>query len=244
LKSKIIGTPQNRNWDEFAEDYSNKIYSITKSPFKRQRILAHMNTNETILIAGAGSEVYLQKDIIEKMAPKIVIAGDLYEKMIEVSKNKFRHGKLKHEQFDTKKIPYHDHFNTVISTNSIVPATRNEVTKMFASIYKSLHSGGKLIAYLPSYDLVEVVLKHFPELKEQTDPLQSRVLNSYDWQCYFTNELIKKELKLAGFSEIHIEKVGAEDSQEKEELNKIFKLQGAGDIFWEYFVVAQKSELV
>lgn len=243
MKNKIIGTPQNKIWDNFAEDYSNKIFSITKSPYKRQRILSHLTKNETILIAGAGSEVYLQKDIIKKMTPQNIIAGDFSEKMIEVSKKGFQHDNLKHEQIDTTNIPYQNHFNSVISTNSIIPVIRKQVEEMYTSIYNSLQPGGKFIAYLPSYNLIEEVLAKMPELKDafKIDPVQSRFWDTNDWQCFHTNTLINKEFTLAGFSQIKIEKIGAEDNREKKELLKIYQIPDAVDLFWEYFVVAQKN---
>ena len=59
-------------WDEYAKEYNSTVYSITKTPKKRNLIINEIRHNaEKILIVGCGSAPFLQKQILKTIRSKI-----------------------------------------------------------------------------------------------------------------------------------------------------------------------------
>lgn len=235
------------DWDKLAEEYDESVYSITSFPEKRKRIINAINDGDEVLIAGCGSATYLQRAILEDVDVQVT-ATDFSEGMTNVSKKGFQHPNLKHEVCDTRQLPFKDKFNAAISTNSIIPPSRDDVIAMYKSMFESLRPGGKLIAYLPSFKLCTDMLKKYPELKEAFEPRmdyeQSRFKDTVGWQCFHTEELTTEELEKVGFdpSNIEIETVRCESEHEANELGRLYGLppELIGEEFACLFVVAKK----
>jgi len=246
-KPTVEGDGGPEDWDRLAENYDRGVYSITKSPDKRQRIIAPIQDGERVLIAGCGSETYLQQDLLSQRDVKVT-AGDFSQKMLDVSSGKFQHANLTHVTCDTRDLPFKDQFNTVISTNSIIPPKREEVTAMYKSIHEALKTDGKFVAYLPSFTLCEEMLERYPDLRKayesRMDYERCRFEDTVGWQCWHTEELITQELKEAGFAEkgISIETIGCESDEEAAELGRIYQLDPdlIGKEFSCFFVTAKK----
>ena len=75
-------------------------------------------------------------------------------------------------------------FDLVISSNSILPTNRNEVTRLLTKIHDCLKPGGKLVAILPSFDTTIY-------LQSLRDDLHNKLIdikdNSANPTCAFSN---------------------------------------------------------
>lgn len=138
-------------WNELSCNYDEKVYSITKWKPKRDRILAEIINPKKILIAGCGSETYLQRDIIDIFPDCIIYLMDISAGMISQSKKNFNHENLVFINQDmSKKIDVN--FDYIISTNSILAETKEFNNTIIEILVSSLFDNGKLIAYLPSWE--------------------------------------------------------------------------------------------
>ncbi len=214
------------DWDALANSYEADVYSITKPLEKRTRIIADIEDGNEVLVVGCGSEIHLQSHMLRDKSVN-VIAADFSPEMLAVSKSKYSHSGLRHVEMDTREIPFRDRFDKVVSTNSIIPPLRADVVRMYQSIHRCLVPGGKLLAYLPSFDLCEA-LAEYSELKAVLEPLmdrsQSRFQDTVGWQCFHSRNLILKELSEGGFAvaDIEIITVGCESDAEAEDLSRLY----------------------
>ena len=223
------------------------MLSITKTAEKRKRIIDTITNEEKILIVGCGSVTYLQEDLLQSRNVEIV-AADFSQKMLAVSQRRFQHPNLECRQADTRSLPkeFKGQFDTVVSTNSIIPPMREDVVAMYTSIYQSLQDGGQMVAYLPSYTMVKELLERHPELREvygdSLDDEQCRFVDTVGWQCFHTEELILNELHQAGFNreDISIERVPSESAAEAEGLTKIYGTETVLNEYWCFFVRVKK----
>jgi SAM-dependent methyltransferase len=129
-------------------------------------------------------------------------------------------------------------FDVAISTNSIIPETRSAVQAMYSEIYRILRSGGRFVAYLPSYTCSEGIAECYPEHQQYLDPLQFRVFDTTGWQCFHTADTIQAELKASGFVHFALEKIGIDNGLEREHLHALYG-EKAG-MFWEFLLTARR----
>lgn len=241
LKIPVLETERER-WDGLAENYDKEVYSLTKYPQKRARIVQEIRDNTRILIAGGGSAVYLQENILEEKKGLNVVLSDFSSSMLATSASKFKNNALSHVGADTGELPFKEEsFDSVVSTNSIVAEERNAVQKMFDSIFKTLKNGGQFIAYLPSYEAAEDFSSFPNETKLKLDQKNFKVWDTVGWQCFHTQETIRDELAKAGFIDIEISEVKADSINEMQDLNRLYGSAKATNSFREHFVIAKKK---
>lgn len=222
---------ESEKWSSVAENYDNDVYSVTLFGEKRRRILNLVKPDEEILIVGCGSAPYLQKNLLESGPEGIsIIASDFSEDMLHVSRERFQHPSLNHKLLDTANLNIEGELDRVISTNSIIPETREEIPAMFKSIYRSLKKGGEFNAYFPSFSCVLKMANSNPALLElygrMIDFENCRFLDTVGWQSWQTEELLLHELNLGGFDpeKIEIETVGCESDEEARCLARLYSL--------------------
>lgn len=230
-------------WDSFAVNYSDEVFSLTK--FKRHvdNIINELEDDKKILIIGAGSEVFLQKAILEKLPKSKIIISDYSFKMLEESKKNFNHENLNFELMDMTNINYSDEFDYIISTNSILLNSIEKNNLAFKEITKSLKPDGKLIAYLVSFDSCLNLCKLDPSLENvlQLDHKNQSIYDSSEIQSYHTQLSIRKNMYLNNMKEEKLDKVFLNQEDEIKEMNKIYGI--SEDILkevFEYFLVARK----
>ena len=235
------------DWSYLAKDYDTKVLSITKTSEKRQRIIDAVENEGKILIVGCGSAIYLQEDLLLNRNVEI-IATDFNKEMLALSQKNFQHPNLQHRCVDARELPeeFKSMFNTVISTNSIIPPTRRDIISIYTSIYQCLKNGGQFLAYLPSYTALQEFVERCPELGEMynknLDNEQYRFIDTTGWQCFHTKQLIFHELQQAGFNpeDILIEKIPSESVAESEDIARIYGSKTVSKKYWCFFVRAQK----
>lgn len=234
------------NWNDIAKDYSKEVYSITQWKEKRSRIIDRLSDGLHILIIGCGSEVYLQKEILEKYPNSTIVLSDYFEEMLNVSRDKFNHPNLAFAQEDMISIAYSEEFDVVITTNSVLMPTIADNNRVFENLFKSLKIGGMLIGYFPSYDSVLNSLSQDDSLSKffLIDNKEQALFDGVDGstQSFHSMESLKKNLSTYSHS---IDKVSCSESEE--EFSHFKDLYGSllsdnliRQVF-EYFVVAIKK---
>lgn len=229
-------------WDSYADGYNEQVYSITSVAEKRARIIEALEEAQRILIVGCGSETHLQRHILEVNPDAQIVAADFNERMLEVARADFAPSNVEYAQRDTRSLDYEEEFDVVISTNSILPETRAEVKRMYASIHGALKQDGKFIAFHPSFTCAQEATEIYPQYAERLDQENRRCFDTGYWQCFHTRELIFGELASAGFQDVQTTKVGVENEEEREKLVDLYGV--GGNYFWEFFTEARKGERV
>jgi SAM-dependent methyltransferase len=231
-----------KHWDNFAAEYENQVYSLTSFPEKIVRILDKIREIQRdrlkILIVGCGSATHLQKAILNDFPEAEITACDFSDEMLQQSQKKFFHPSLNHQFGDTTNLGFKREFDIAISTNSIIPPTREMVKEMYASINLALKAGGRFIAYLPSFEAASNFGEVNPAIR--LDEEGKRMWDTNDWQCFHTKELIDRELRNANFSKIETQIIAAESRKEIEELWRLYG-KDADKHFHLHFTTAEKK---
>lgn len=234
-------------WNALASKYPEKVYSITATPEKRAHIIEKIRDGEKILIIGCGSEVYLQKDLLERYPHLTIFATDISPEMLRVAQEKFSHPQLHYLNLDSTNLTT-DHkdfgdFNAVISTNSILPESRDEVAQMYNEIYNVLKPGGRFLAFMPSFEFAEFVERN--QLMEGIDKIMDRVgfrvKDTVGYQCFHTRKSLKEELFHSGFRDISVTTIGVESMEEYLALRRTYHSYPMAAEFWEFKVEAKKN---
>lgn len=230
-------------WDSHSENYSKDIFSITQFPRHVENIVKQLRDNSQILIIGAGSEIYLQKEILNKYPNNKIIISDFSPNMLKESKKKFNHQNLSFEQIDMTNIEYQNKFDYILSTNSILLSTIESNNLAFKEINKALKKNGKLIAYLVSFDATKEVCGDSDELKKYLClSLENQsICDSGETQSYHTIESIEYNLRF-NFRKEHLDKIYLNTPEELSELSRLYHLpiDDCKKIF-EYFLVCSKN---
>lgn len=97
-------------------------------------------------------------------------------------------------------------FDLIISSNSILPNSREEVAEMFKKLSVLLSSNGRLIAILPSFDTM-LYLQELRRRENNLDGSEPILMDEemlayaddgYHLQCYHTEKSIQEKIALAG----------------------------------------------
>lgn len=228
---------KNKVWDKFAEDYDEKVLSLTKTPERRRQILFEIKKGEIINL-GTGSTPYLNRDLIK--TGNIVVATDINKKMLSIAASLFSHPRLKYKIADSRNIPFNsDTFSYVVSVNSILPEKRKDAVVMFKEVYRVLKSPGKLIAFLPSFETTIESMKIYGT-SPRIDRKGFRVHDTGQWQCFQTKATINKAMKMAGFKKYKVKKVFINTKNEIEQIKKIYGIDTSKHPTYHYFLVAKK----
>ena len=173
--------------------------------------------------------------------------SDFSEGMLKASKSEFNDGRMSFVQSDTQNLQFDkNYFDKIISTNSIIPETREQVLKMYSSIYRTLKPGGEFLAYLPSFTFIEEIWEYssilsiFLGLEKKMDKNNARLWDTTGWQVFHSEDYIEEEISKAKFSSYKIDRVSTESEEELSELNKIYKAEMFSELYWGYYLEAKK----
>jgi len=228
--AEVVFSDEIRAWNNLAEEYDKRVYSITSFPEKRERIVASALPGEHILIAGGGSEVYLQRDLLSTLQDISIIVSDFSPEMLRVSAKNFNDARLDHRLLDTRALGIEGTMDRIIVTNSIVPETRDDVIKMYSSLFDALKQGGEFVGYFPSFTMIEELAASQPEIlaenRENIDFENKRYKDTVGWQSWQTEATLREELSRAGFkpNTIMIERVPCESDLEANTLAALYDL--------------------
>jgi|TARA_Y100000310_G_C20654932_1_gene801492 SAM-dependent methyltransferase len=228
---------ESQRWNEFAEDYDRKIFSLTSFPERRKQILDRI-VNGRVLNLGTGSTDYLNRDLVNE--GNVVVATDFCKKMLDVASKRFSHFDLEYKLADSTALPFQDNtFDSVVSVNSILPPERYQVFEMFNEAYRVLKDKGVLVAFLCSYDNVKIANKNL-NAGFHLDDLQQRIIDTTTWQCFHTPSTIEENMLESGFSKYGYEKVFLNTCAEISEFRRLYHLETEESPIYEYLLVAEK----
>lgn len=218
-------------WDKYAAEYEKNVFSLTKVAIRREQIIEKVcGTN--VLNLGCGSEPYLNVDLLKENFNLTV--SDWSEKMMIKAKEYVDKGTVA----DSRCLPFQSEtFDTVISTNSILPDNRIDVVKMFKEVRRVLKTGGVFVAFLPSFDSCE----------EENQKLDAGLELNYEdksisdtngWQCFHTPETIREELPL---KIIELKKVYLDTQDEIDQITRLYGLDTSSSFVYEYLLFSEKD---
>jgi SAM-dependent methyltransferase len=232
-----ISPTEEAGWNEIHKDYSTKIFSVTQDP-KICEMLIHPSSQYPcfnipdsseiqVLIPGCGSEIYLQKTLME-FCPHIgkVYCTDFSKVAIDVAKEKWRqvdgdsrlsNHQLIFEKADScrlieEKPDWRDKFDYILVVNSVLSSEDKENRQMLKNFYNVLKPGGKLYGLFPTI-LSDLEIAYLSKNKAQllTDGTINLPENAFyikdsnTRQIYYTPLRLNRIFKEAGFKRLSFE---------------------------------------
>jgi len=225
-------------WDDCAEDYDQKVFSLTKSQIRCEQLVGD-EPFELALNLGCGSEPYLNKELVNRSNGKPVYASDFSRKMLEVSKSKFSEG-VDFFFKDSKDTAFKDKtFDLIVSANSILPTERGDVFFMLKEVKRLLTDDGTFRAFIPSFEnAVMVKDRYLPSL--ELDYIDFRVKDGDNWQCFQVQFSIIELCRLFRFN-YRYEMIYLDTAEEVEELKKIYGVDTSEYPIFEYLLTITKD---
>ena len=223
-------------WDKNHEDYANTTFSLTQDPKICKDLVCPDRSpgynipnspDIKVLIPGCGSEIYLQKTLLE-FCPQI---GQIYctdfsktaiEKAQENWKNADGESRLNNQQIvfeevDSTRITeqkpdLQDKFDYVLLVNSVVSRDDETNRQMIREFGKVLKPGGKIYGYFQStlcyLEIAYFSRKHAHCVTEGFIDVYGNKVWDAQWQyaqIYYTPLRLNRIFKEAGLKRLNIE---------------------------------------
>ena len=250
------------DWDEVAEKYFDYILSPYASEMVRgceqgmgrNLLLNYLHSlsiedlNQLrILDVGCGPG-----NLIPHIKGKVnrLVGLDLSKTSLSIAAQKAFEFKLEFESIheDMLNVDDENEFDLIISSNSILPNSRQDVVSIFAKLANLLAENGKLIAILPSFDTtlyLQALRANCPTNSDEVPLMDADNLAYADdgrhLQCYHTPSSILYETRIAGLKLIgSLQKV-----YYPWDLCRRFGygyFPQAGEEIWDWFMIAEKTK--
>ncbi|HEY9812938.1 MAG TPA: class I SAM-dependent methyltransferase, partial [Candidatus Sericytochromatia bacterium] len=162
-------------WNELHEDYAKKVLSLTQDPKICETLIRPSSQSPCfdipnspeikVLIPGCGSEIYLQKTLLE-FCPHIgqIYCIDFSQTAIDLAKKNWLQAdgdsRLNNQQLIfaeanstrlTEQFPdWQNKFDYILVVNSVVSGEDDKNRQMLREFYKVLKTGGKLSGFFPT----------------------------------------------------------------------------------------------
>lgn len=262
-------------WDELHNNYGNNVFSLTQDPEVCKTLIRPFNQSPSfaipdspeiqVLIPGCGSEIYLQKALLE-FCPHIgqVCCTDFSKTAIYVAEEKWRKAdgdaRLANQQLifaeaDSTKLTeqrpdWKDKFDYVIVVNSVLSSEDEINRQMLQEFYKALKPSGKLCGFFPSIfwdlELAYLSKSHACWLTDGSINLAesaASIKGENYRQIYYTPLRLNRIFKEAKFKRIGFELFFADSDilvkQQKEKAG----INDPDICYWEFIVRLEKEKL-
>lgn len=162
--------------DEHGRGYD--ILSLSHSPSVNDwlcdRIGAHLGGGDgsRILVAGCGTTTKLERAVAERFPELEIVCGDFAD-VIEIAQANFAEAaagaptNIRYETVDSTNIAQRDHYDLVITINSVLSSSHATNQKMMANFHAALKPRGMAIGFFPTImaltDIESVTGKRHPE---------------------------------------------------------------------------------
>ncbi|MBI4453874.1 class I SAM-dependent methyltransferase [Candidatus Woesearchaeota archaeon] len=219
---------EQKEWDRLAENYHEEVispfYGDVENPLFDE--LKKIKNRKNKLVAEFGCGLFYLGETLSKQF-KEVYAFDFSPAMVKRAKEKNKSCKnTKIGVKDIRKMRYNNKFDIIISVNSIIMPSYNDIDKSFRNIHNALKKKGIVLMILPSMESVIyngslILHKQLEKFNESTAKRTAKVKfenKKYDFfngyytdgserqKFYYKHEVLLF-LKKAGFKDIEISKV-------------------------------------
>ncbi|MCT7976059.1 class I SAM-dependent methyltransferase [Laspinema olomoucense] len=223
-------------WDKNHEDYTNTSFSITQDPkicktlIRPEHCPGYDIPNSPdikVLIPGCGSEIYLQKTLLE-FCPQIgqVYCTDFSKTAIEKSQadwkkaegdSRIHNQEIVFEEVDSTRITeqkpeWNEKFDYVLLANSVVSSEDKTNREMIREFGKVLKPGGKIYGYFPTtlcfLEIAYFSRKHAHCVTEGFIDVYGNKVWDAEWQeaqIYYTPLRLNRIFKEAGLKQLSLE---------------------------------------
>jgi SAM-dependent methyltransferase len=217
----------NNQWDKLAKKYHDEVvspfYGNVDNPLIDE-LNNELNKDKSVAELGCGL-FYLVKTLSKQF--KQVHGSDFSVAMVNLAKKNSKNlSNVDIKQEDMININYKEEFDTIISVNSLIMPSVNDITKSLLNIHNALKKDGNLLLILPAMEsvLYHGMLIYNNELKKRKESVAKRTAktifenNKYDLflgyykdgaetQKFYYEHEIKFLLKKTGFKYIKIKRV-------------------------------------
>ncbi|MBR9701222.1 class I SAM-dependent methyltransferase [Candidatus Woesearchaeota archaeon] len=210
-------------WAEFAQNYDEKIYSVTRFSKNRDYLLERV-PHGRILNLGTGPTPYLNQDLLSRGDK--VVASDYCAGMLAEAQRLFTADGLNFVLSDARQeTPWKGIFDGVVSINVILPETQDQVAKMLNYVYESLNVGGTFVGLFMSFEYINM-LNNTPDFPadEELDFENLRVHDTTGWQCAQSKQSLSEHLEKAKFFNFNIETIHYDSPEELESFLSLYKV--------------------
>ncbi len=265
------------DWDIVSEDYHNYILS----PYAPEMVVMEVENKSRNLILNYLNSIpagdLKQMDVLDfgcgpgNLIPHVAgrvnsLAGlDISQGSLKIASELA--SKYENIQFESicsniLDLDESKKYDLIISSNSILPKTRNEVIELFKKLREHLKPSGKLVAILPSFDTtiylktlweeyfrnlsanekqVTRISQAFKETKRMDENEMAYADDGHNIQSYHTKESIIKESQIGGFRLAR----EPEKVYYPWELTRRFDygyFPSAEEEIWDWFIIAERCE--
>ncbi len=261
-------------WDEDHNDYSKNIFSLTQDPQVCNTLIRPSNQPSCfnipdspeikVLIPGCGSDIYLQKTLLE-FCPNIgqVCCSDFSKTAIESANKKWqqvdRDSKLKTQQLifaelDSTRLTeqrpdWKDKFDYILVVNSVLSSEDDQNRQMLSEFHKVLKPGGKLYGIFPTI-LCYLEMAYLSQSKAHwledgtvnlTDSAYyDKGLNNRNRQIYYTPLRLNRIFKEAGFKRLSFDIFFDDSDILVAKMQEIYNIHEPDIYGWEFLVRLEK----
>lgn len=223
-------------WDENHKDYANNTFSLTQDPkicktlVRPERSPGFDIPNSPdikVLIPGCGSEIYLQKTLLE-FCPNIgqVCCTDFSNTAIEkavsswfqaLGDSRLKNQQFVFEQVDSTKLTeqkpeWKDKFDYILLVNTVVSSEDETNRQMIREFAKVLKPGGKIYGYFPTtlcfLEIAYFSRNHAHCITEGYIDVYGNKVWDAEWQdaqIYYTPLRLNRIFKEAGLKRLSLE---------------------------------------
>ncbi|MEH2107736.1 methyltransferase domain-containing protein [Nostoc sp.] len=263
------------SWDEIHEDYDKHIFSVTPDTNLCKAIIHPSvqapsfdipnSSDIQVLIPGCGSEVYLQKKLLE-FCPNIqhIFCTDFSSKAINKAQKNWQKLaediNLKAEQFifeeaDSTKLTeqkpdWKNKFDYVIVVNAVVSDDDLKNRQMIKEFYQVLKPGGKIYGFFPTI-YCDLEIAYLDDSKSHwltdniinlTDSANYYHKNRYTRQILYTPLRLNRIFQEAGFQRLGFEIFFNDSDFTANNYRKKLEIKDLDIVHWQFLVRYEKPE--
>lgn len=263
------------DWDEAHKDYSKNVFSFTQEPKVSETLVRPSSQSPSfdipnspeikVLIPGCGSEIYLQKTLIE-CCPRIgqIYCTDFSKTAIDRAQTNWQKAngdeRLNNQQLvfaeaDSTKLTeqrpdWHEKFDYVIVVNSVLSDDDVKNRQMLGEFYKVLKPGGRLYGFFPTifWDLEVAYLSQAKAhwLTDGTINLSDSAIYDRKWndrQIFYTPLRLNRIFKEAGFKRLSFEVYLSDSAISVANLKETFEIDEPDIFDWVFLVRLEKEKV-
>ena len=233
-----------RGLGQVRRQLSEKVFSPLRFPEVRNRILAAVRTPR-VLDMGCGPTPFLLRELL-KFPGIDLYASDYSQRMLDATRRHFPEWAIQFVHADHLSLPFPDEFfDTIVSVNSILPETREDVVPIFAEAFRVLKTGGRFVALLAAFE-TSLMARDRWGMVIGIDEANHREYDTTGWQCFYTRADVEALMSQFGQSRYQLEQIHFDSPEAIAEIKHIYGNQLDSQALhdyplFEHFLVVDKT---